>query len=352
MIVLMTIQLEFTPEIQAALNYERYHHPIPLVQRRMETLWLKSHDLSHVLISLLAGISENTMREYFRLYQEGGIEGLKEVHFYHPESTLQAHATTLEAHFRDDPPATVKEAMSEIETLTGIKRSETQVRQFLQKLGLRCRKVGMIPAKADPDEQATYLKEQIEPRLAEARAGQRAVFFVDAAHFVLATFLGFLWSFTRVFIKAPAGRQRFNVLGALNAITHELITVTNTTYITATEVCELLHKLATLNLDVPITVFLDNARYQKCTLVMSVATSLNIELCYLPAYSPNLNLIERLWKFVKKECLYSKYYADFAKFKATIASCLSQTHTTHKAALESLLTLRFQLFEKAQFVTA
>ena len=118
----------------------------------------------------------------------------------------------------------------------------------------------MIPAKADPDAQAAYVKEKLEPRLAEAQAGKRAVFFVDAAHFVLAPFLGFLWSLTRVFIPAPAGRQRFNVLGALNALTHELITVTNDTYITAESLCALLRKLAALNLGVPITLFLDNAR--------------------------------------------------------------------------------------------
>lgn len=209
----------------------------------------------------------------------------------------------------------------------------------------------MIPAKADPDQQAAYLQQEIEPRLAEAQAGQRAVFFVDAAHFVLAPFLGFLWSVVRIFIQAPSGRQRFNVLGALNAITHALITVTNDTYITAETVCTLLHQLAALNLSVPITVFLDNARYQKCELVRTTAASLNMELCFLPAYSPNLNLIERLWKFVKKQCLYSKYYADFATFKAAIVQCLSETHTKHKSALDSLITLRFQAFTKAQFVT-
>ena len=91
----------------------------------------------------------------------------------------------------------------------------------------------MIPAKADPEEQAAYVAEVLEPGLAEAQAGQRAVFLVDAAQVIMAAFLGFLWSVTRVFIRAPAGRQRFNVLGALNAITHELITVTNDTYITA-----------------------------------------------------------------------------------------------------------------------
>ena len=208
----------------------------------------------------------------------------------------------------------------------------------------------MIPAKADPEKQAAYLAQEIEPRLAEAQAGKRAVFFMDAAHVVLAPFLGFLWSVARIFIHAPSGRQRFNVLGALNAITHELITVTNDTYITAETVCALLEKLAALNLGVPITLFLDNVRYQKCALVMTTATNLHIELCFLPAYSPNLNLIERLWKFVKKQCLYSKYYADFATFKAAIVTCLKETHTQHKSALDSLLTLRFQTFKKAQFV--
>lgn len=210
----------------------------------------------------------------------------------------------------------------------------------------------MVPAKADPEAQAAYLTETLEPRLAEAQAGKRAVFFVDAAHFVLAPFLGFLWSLTRVFIKAPAGRQRFNVLGALNAISHELVTVTNDTYITAESLCALLHQLAALNLVVPITLFLDNARYQKCALVQTLAASLNIELCYLPAYSPNLNLIERVWKFVKKQSLYSKYYTDFAAFKTAIETCLQEMPTTHKAALDSLLTLRFQRFEKAQFMPA
>jgi len=206
----------------------------------------------------------------------------------------------------------------------------------------------MIPAKADPEAQAVYLEQVIEPRLAEAQTGQRAVFFVDAAHFVLAPFLGFLWSFARIFIQAPSGRQRFNVLGALNAITHELITVTNDTYITAESVCQ----LADLHLDIPISLVLDNARYQKCALVMTTAAQLHIELCFLPAYSPNLNLIERLWKFVKKQCLYSHYYADFTPFKAAIVDCLSQTHTTHKAALDKLFSLRFQTFEKTQLMTA
>ena len=125
--------MEIPPEIQDVLNHERYHHPVPLVQRRMEVLWLKSLGLPHDLIAKAAGISENTMREYFALYAEGGVEKLKEVHYFCPQSKLAAHVTSLEAYFRANPPASIKEAQSEIEELTGIKRSETQVREFLKK---------------------------------------------------------------------------------------------------------------------------------------------------------------------------------------------------------------------------
>ena len=135
-------------------------------------------------------------------------------------------------------------------------------------------------------------------------------FFVDAAHFVLSPFIGMLWCFARTFIKSPAGRKRFNVLAALDALTQELTIVSNDKYINAFSFCELLwdinKKYAGMN--IPITLVLDNARYQKCKLVFYFAQLLDIELLYLPAYSPNLNLIERLWKFVKKKCLYSKYY--------------------------------------------
>ena len=346
------IQIEFTEEEKQALNYERYHYPDPHVQRKLEAVWLKSNDVPHQEICRLADISPHTLCAYLRDYQQGGIEKLKEVNGYRPTSELAEHRETLEAYFRQHPPATVKEAAAKIKALTGIERKETQVRAFLNSIGMKCRKVGMLPAKADPDEQAEFKTDKLEPRLAEAQAGQRAVFFVDAAHFVLAPFLGFLWCFERLFIKAPAGRQRFNVLGALNALTHELISVTNDTYINADSVCQLLLKLAELNLGVPITLILDNARYQKCPLVLETAQKLNIELLFLPAYSPNLNLIERLWKFVKKQCLYSIYYPDFASFKAAIVDCLSQTHTEYKSDLDSLLTLNFQTFKKVQIVPA
>ena len=147
-----------------------------------------------------------------------------------------------------------------------------------------------------------------------------------------------------------AGRRRFNVLAALNAITHELVMITNDTDIAADSVCDLLRRIAKVNLGVPITLVLDNARYQKCNIVTALALQLNIELPYLPTYSPNLNLIERLWKCVKKKPLYSKYDANFSDFRNAITDCLNQTHITHKQGLGSLLTLNFQTFKKFELV--
>ena len=161
-----------------------------------------------------------------------------------------------------------------------------------------------------------------------------------------------MWSFTRIFIKSPSGRQRFNVLGAINAVSKELVLVTNTSYLTSIQVCEMLIKIAARRKPaIPITIVLDNARYQRCKLVMEKAVELEIELLFLPPYSPNLNLIERLWKFVKKEVLYSKYYDNFEKFKEAITTCLEETETKHKKALDSLLTLKFQTFSKTKLVT-
>jgi transposase len=129
----MTIQLELSPEILKEIHCQRYNHPAPLVQRRMEALWLKGHGLPHGQIAELVGVTENTLREYFELYQQGGLEKLKELNYYRPESKLNTHITSLEAHFRENPPASIKEAQSEIETITGVKRSETQVAEFLKK---------------------------------------------------------------------------------------------------------------------------------------------------------------------------------------------------------------------------
>ncbi len=152
------------------------------------------------------------------------------------------------------------------------------------------------------------------------------------------------------FEQAPSGRQRLNVLAALNATTREICTVSNLTSITSATVCELLRLLAGAHPGVSLTIVLDNARYQRCALVQSLAQRLGMELLFLPAYSPNLNLIEHFWKFVKKQYLYSKYYADHLAFQQAIIECIEQAPDKHQEALASLLTLKFQSFKAVQVI--
>jgi transposase len=152
------IKLEFTEAEQQRLNYERYHHPHPRVQRKLQALWLKSQGVAHGEISRLTGISGTTLTSYLRAYQQGGIEAVKTIRWYRPRSELSVHQGTLEGYFREHPPASVKQAIASIETLTGVRRSPDRVRLFLRRMGLKCRKVGMIPAKADVDAQEAFKK--------------------------------------------------------------------------------------------------------------------------------------------------------------------------------------------------
>jgi transposase len=200
--------------------------------------------------------------------------------------------------------------------------------------------------------QAAFLETELKPCLGAAVAGEGHVFFVDAAHFVFGTFLCCLWSFARICLRAASGRQRFNVLGAWDAVTRRLIAVTNTTVVNTETMCELLRKIAGSGLTGPITLVLDNARYQRNAIVAALAKELGIRLLFLPSYSPNLNLIERLWKFVKRRALYGRYHPTFAEFQAAIQEVLDGLSTTHAERLETLMTLNFQLLENVSLMAA
>ena len=161
-----------------------------------------------------------------------------------------------------------------------------------------------------------------------------------------------LWSILRVYVRAASGRQRFNVLGAWDAVDRTLTTVTNTTVVNTETMCQLLRKVAAQDREGPVTLVLDNAKYQRNDTVKALAAELGLELLFLASYSPNLNLIERLWRFTKRRAVYAKYHATFADFRAAIEGVLDRVPTTHADDLKSLMTLNFQEFENVSLLTA
>jgi transposase len=148
----------FTDADRAALRSERFHHPHPRVQEKMEVLWLKSRGLPHTEIARLTDLSRRTVQRYLDEYLEGGLDALRRVKFHRPESDLATHAQSLEDYFLENPPRSAREAQRVIEDLTGLRRSLTQVRVFLHRAGVvlaegrpdpgqgRPRPAGRVPA--------------------------------------------------------------------------------------------------------------------------------------------------------------------------------------------------------------
>ena len=148
------------------------------------------------------------------------------------------------------------------------------------------------------------------------------------------------------------GSSTVQRLGSVERGDAQLIAVTNTTVVNTETMCELLRKIAALGLTGPITLVLDNARYQHNAAVKALATQLGITLLFLPSYSPNLNLIERLWKFIKRRSLYGRYHPTFADFQAAIQETLDGLPTTYAEQLKTLMTLNFQPFEDVSLMAA
>jgi transposase len=209
---------------------------------------------------------------------------------------------------------------------------------------LKSRAVGFVPAKADSEKQKNFRDDILLPLIEKAKNSEIALFFMDASHFVMGGFPARVWSIVRTFVKTSSGRKRFNVLGALNFATHKIETVVNDTYITGAQVVELLEKLAAKYSE-SITVVLDNAAYQRCNFVKEAALRLGINLVFLPTYSPNLNLIERVWKLVKSKVLAFAYFDTFSLFSSKIHNCVEDLHTECKSDLSSLISSNFQIID-------
>ena len=192
----------------------------------------------------------------------------------------------------------------------------------------------------------------MKPRLDAAAAGRGHVLFVDAAHCAYGTYRCCLWSILRVFVRAASGRPRFNVLGAWDAVTRALVSVTNATVANTDTTCERLRKIAAAGLAGPVTVVLDSARYRRNEVVQALAAELSIAPLYLPSDAPNLNRIERLWRFLKRKSVYGKYHPNFAALKAAIEDTWSQRTTTYADPLASLMTLNFQEFDDVSLLAA
>jgi transposase len=178
------------------------------------------------------------------------------------------------------------------------------------------------------------------------------VVFADAAHFVRGAYLAWLWCLVRLFVPTGSGRQRYSVLAAVDAVSHRMTRVTTDATVNRDTAIELLVRLRADYPGERLTVVLDNARYFRNHDVQAVARRWGVHLLFLPPYSPDLNLIERVWTFVKKEALQGRYAEGYPAFKAAIDGTLDGLTGRYAEAMTSLLTWHFQTFDDTPILAA
>lgn len=171
------------------------------------------------------------------------------------------------------------------------------------------------------------------------------VYFLDAAHLLHAAIpsQGWIKRGQTIQLKTNSGRNRLNILGAYSPDERDLISLEGRESCDGERVAELLHKIRAANLGKRLLTVLDNAPYNHAEKVSEAAKRLRIELLYLPTYSPNLNLIERFWKFLKRKVARNRYYTTFAEFRKAVQNVLNNV-AAYRDELASLMTERFQLF--------
>jgi len=339
--------LNLSQEEIRMLKYERYTYGDIMIQKRLNSVYLMATtDLSDIQIAQASGCHRNIIPIWRDKCLSEGLSSLYINHYRKPESDLEVHSADILTYLDENPVQSINQAVEVIEQLTGIKRCPTQIRQFLLRHGYKWRKMGQIPGRANPEKQSEWLENTLEPYIEQARNGVCHLFFCDAAHFVLSAFLCMVWCRFRLFLKTSAGRNRINVLGAVHAITKQVTTHINTTYINSQIIVDFMMQLKCQYIDLPIILVMDNAKYQHCDFVLEHAKSMNIKLLFLPPYSPNLNIIERLWKFTKKKILYAKYYDTPAKFHQAIMGFFHELNQKYQEELDTLLSLKFQVWEK------
>jgi transposase len=126
-------EFSFTEEVVADLRHDRYHHPHPRVQRKMEVLWLKSRGLTHADIAELADVSPRSVQRYLDEFEQGGLQRVRRLGWPGKACALDEHQQSLEDYFLEHPPRSAREAQEAIERLTGLRRGLSQVRAFLKK---------------------------------------------------------------------------------------------------------------------------------------------------------------------------------------------------------------------------
>jgi transposase len=296
-----------------------------------------------VQIAEILLFDEKTSRNYFERYQQGGISALLEDHYPGADPKLAEHQMSeLEAYLEEHIFPDAKSVIAHIHQQYNVLYMVSGVTDLLHRLGFSYKKPTHVPGKQDPVKQQAFLEEY--KRLKAGKGANDPIYFADATHPQHNSIPSYGWIKTgqEKELKVNCGRQRLNINGAINLDTLEPTTGFYAT-INADSTIDLFSKIQAKHPDAEtIYIIADNARYYHSLLLREYVKGTKIKLLFLPPYSPNLNLIERYWKFFKKKVLNNRYYKTFEEFRQACQDFF-QNQKDYLPELLSLLTENFHL---------
>lgn len=348
------LTVKYNKEAYARLKKENETTSSGIIRKRCRALMAKMSEpkLSSERIAAVTGCSRNFVDKLIHTYNNDGIDSvLRTAPITGRPNRLKGYMEDISRRLESKVPRSSVEAAYIIRDISGIMFSLTWTREILHRCGLRFIKTQPIPGRACPEKQTEWVA-ALQPVMDEAREGKRKLYFMDAVHFTLEAFTCHVWCREPLFLKTGAGRNRFNLLGCVDPFSLELIHSHSMVYVDAEQTKAFLEKVRLSAGHTPVSIVLDNARYQHCQAVRQKALELNIDLLFLPPYSPNLNIIERLWKYTRRHVLAGKYFDTPAKFHDALRHFFEVDYFNHKDRLSTMLTLNFQSFENAHLLCA
>lgn len=318
-----------------------------LAYMKLSVLVMLDEGVVQEMIAVLLGISLGTVNKCKKKYESDGLDGFLDRHYVPYQGKLSdGQLAVLEAEVDGGIYTNCAQIASWVEKRFGVSYSESAVRAILTKLGFVYKKTMSVPGKADVAEQERFLKE-MEPFLEEIDPQTEVVCFVDAVHPQHNTRSDYVWAKRGQDKEVPTncGRNRMNINAAMNAHRPEEVVTVEAEKINVESTKELFEKLQQRYKDKDkIYVFADNARYYyNESLRQWLSENPRIQLLHLPTYSPNLNLIERLWKFLRKKIINLHYYPTFEEFRRAIREFFANLKQ-YKEELKTLMRPNFQRF--------
>jgi transposase len=314
---------------------------------RLKTVLLLDQGWEYRRIAEALFLDDSTLRSYITQYRENGLDKLLKDNFTGSKKQLsESQLETLKTELRSTVYVTSADICRYVERQFGVSYTPEGLVKLLHGIGFVYKKTKRIPGKADAEKQKAFLAEVYEATKNKMQPGDQ-LYFTDGVHpqYNVVASYGWIEKGTEKEVRSNTGRKRLNVNGAIN-LNHEVV-IRDDDSINAQSTIALYKQLEAKHSEAEtgtIYVICDNARYYHAKIVQEYLETARVKQIFLPPYAPNLNLIERLWKFMHKEVLHNQYYDTYDKFKAAVYQFFEKINAGGYAAqLDSLLTENFHI---------